>query len=268
MKRLGGVVVLLAVAVTGCSAIWPVPSPTTAYTGAQGETITVDWADYPGQAGVDGEALLGHADQSTLEPKVRALLRELQAAVADASGLELNPVSPEQEWFSDENWYLHEDNGYGGESLLVTLSCCDLATDAAPEPHKWQSVFDAVSEVTVTAGLGPIVRKQYSAEMEADPTWRQDYLDTACNLDGGECWMWSGSTYNGVHRVDFSIQDASLDPARAGSDGAANPDSWVDYIHISYGAIVVRSGKSAEYERAIQPFVGLEQPAATTRSSD
>ena len=255
---------LLTASLAGCSILGSNPSPKTTYTDAQGESATVDWADYPAQAGVDGEVLLGRADQSQLEPEARALIRDLRAAIAEASGRAMVSVEPERSWFNDENWYPQEGNGYGGESLLITVNCCELATRGVPALAQWQSILDAASAVTVAAGLGPLVLQQDSAAMKADSAWSKEYHDRYCNLDGGGCWLWSAWVFDGSQWVDFTIQNAELDPTGDAKTWPENADGRLASIRISYGATVVRSGKSDEFARAIQPFLGLELPASTT----
>lgn len=264
MKRRVGVILLAAVALTGCSAFGVAPSPTTTYTDAQGEEITVDWADYPASAGQDGEALLGRPDQMALEPEARALIGNLQAAITAASGLEMTSPKPVDDWFSNEHWFPQQGNGYGGESMLITVNCCELATDGVSPPSQWQAILDAASEVTRAAGLGPLVLEQDSAHMTIDPNWQKEYRDRYCNRDGGECWLWNARVHDGVQWVDFVIQDAALDPTGAAATWAENADGRLDSIRLSYGATVVRSGKSEEYARAIEPFLGLTLPASTT----
>lgn len=264
MTRLVGVFLVVAGLLTGCSVFGAAPSPTTTYTDTQGQQITVDWVDYPADAGVDGEVLLGRADQTGLEPEARELVGDLRAAITDASGLAMASTEAEREWFKSENWFPSGGNGYGGESLLITLNCCDLTTNAAPGRAQWQSVLDAASEVTVAAGLGPLVLEQDSPAMRADPEWSQSYLDQYCNLEGGECWVWRASVYDGVQWVSFTIENVALDPTGVAATEAEKFDRPLDSIMFSYGATVVRSGKSDEYARAIQPFLGLVQPASTT----
>ena len=264
MKRQVGVVLLVAVALTGCSAFGVAPSPTTTYTDAQGEEITVDWADYPASAGQDGEALVGRSDQTALEPEARVLIANLQAAIEDASGLEMTAAKSEDVWFSDEHWFPQPGNGYGGESMLITVNCCELATDGVPGPSQWQAVLDAASEVTRAAGLGPLVLEQDAKSMNIDPNGQKDYRDRYCNLEGGECWLWNARVHDGVQWVDFAIQDAALDPTGTAATWTENADGQLDNIRLSYGATVVRSGKSEEYARAIEPFLGLTLPASTT----
>lgn len=148
--------------------------------------------------------------------------------------------------------------------MLITVNCCESATDGVPRPAQWQTVLDAASEVTVAAGLGPLVLEQDSEEMNIDTDWQKEYRDRYCTREGGECWLWNARVYDGMQWVDFAIQDALLDPTGAAATWAENADGQYDNIRVSYGATVVRSGKSEEYARAIEPFLGLTLPAATT----
>ena len=264
MRRLLGVILLAAVTLTGCSAFGDGPPPTTTYTDAQGESITVDWVDYPAHAGMGGEVLLGYADQTDIESEARTLIRDLQAAVTGASGVEMHSMEPERDWFGDENWFAQIGNGYGGESLLITVNCCELTSDGAPDMTQWQSVLDAASEVTIAAGLEPLVLEQDSTQVKADPSWEKEYRDQYCNLEGDECWRWSAHVYDGVQWIDFTIQDAALDPTGEAATWGENADGSLDSIRISYGATVVRAGKSDEYAVAMQPFLGLKVPDSTT----
>ncbi|WP_111719258.1 hypothetical protein [Homoserinimonas sp. OAct 916] len=56
----------------------------------------------------------------------------------------------------------------------------------------------------------------------------------------------------------------NLDPTGEAATWDENADGRLDNISISYGATVLRSGKSDEHARTIQPFLGRERPASTT----
>ena len=264
MKRHVGVILVSVLALTGCSWFGTAPSPTSTYTDARGESVTVDWVDYPAYAGYDGEALLGSVDQTDIEPAARELIRDVQAAITGASGRQMTSVQSEGDWFSDENWFVHDDNGYGGESLLVTVNCCELSTASVPDPEQWQSVLDAASDVTVAAGLGPLALHQYGQEPGSDAADSKEYRDRFCTLADGGCWFWSAKAFDGVQWVDVFIEDATLDPTGEAATWAEYDDGQHARIWVSYGATVVRSGQADEYARAIQPFLGLETPESTT----
>ena len=234
---------------TGCSALAASPSPTTSYTDDSGKTVTVDWADYPAHAGQDGEALLEYPDQAELEPAARELMNQLRTAIAYSSGFELKPAQPQDEWFSDDSWHPQVGNGYGGDSLLTTVNCCELTSDGIPDPDQWQMVLDAASEITRDAGLGRFVRDESLEE---------------CAGTDEQCWVWSATATDGVQWVYLSIQDRSLDPTGDASREADKFNWPLTSIGISYGATIVKAGSIDDYRAAMRPFLGLERPDATT----
>lgn len=255
---------LLAALMTGCGVLWSVPSPTSTYTDESGATVTVDWKDYPAQEGIEGADLVGAPDQAQLEAPARELVQELRDAIEDSSGLVLVPAEPEAGWFGADDWFEEEGNGYGGESLLVSVNCCTLRSDRAPDPARWRAVLDAASKVTEEAGLSTLQLEHESEQMAADPAWEKEHREQFCNLPDGSCWYWAATAYDGSQWVSFTVQDASLDPTGDGVRDAAEYDEPPAYVAIDYGATVVQAGRSAEYERALAPFAGLDQPAATS----
>lgn len=166
------------------------PSPTSTYAGADGETVTVDWADYPGEAGVDADAVRAAPDQDELEPVARELIERVRAAIEAEGSVVMAPVEREGTWFDDDNWFAADGNGYGGESMYVTLNCCDLESESVPAPDAWRGVLDAASAVTEEFGLGPLVLDHESDAMTADADWAADYAEQYCNLPGRGCWAW------------------------------------------------------------------------------
>lgn len=257
-------VIALGVLLAGCAVFGQAPSPKSTYTDETGATVTVDWKDYPAEAGMDGEELVGKPDQTQLEAPARDFLQRLRAAIEESSGLVLTPVEPMASWFGDENWFEQGGNGYGGGSLLVTVNCCRLEADEAPDPSRWRAVLEAASKVTEEAGLGELRLEHESDQMGADPAWEKEYREQFCNLPDGSCWLWSAMVYDGYQWIDFTIHDATLDPTGDARRWVADVDLPVAYVAIEYGATVVQAGKAAEYERALAPFAGLDPPPATT----
>jgi hypothetical protein len=241
------VLLVVAALLTGCSA-WSA-SPTSSYTDSSGETVTVDWADYPAQAGQDGEALLEYPDQAELEPGARQLMDALRVTISDASGADLNAAEAESAWFGDENWYPQEGNGYGGDSLLTTINCCELRSDSIADASQWQTVLDAASETAKDAGLGPFVR---------------DVLPEYCVGRQDQCWFQSATATDGVQWVYLTMEDRTLDASGDASREADRLDLPLAGIAIGYGATVVQAGRAGEYRNSIQPFTGLDRPVAST----
>lgn len=240
----------MMLSLAGCAGLLDKPSPRSSTVNAEGEPVVVDWVDYPAEAGNDGDLLLAAPGQDRIEAPTRALMGRLRDAIERASGLTMTPLSDESSWFADENWFTHSGNGYGGESMLVTVNCCALSTDDAPDPRQWAAVSAAVSAVTRAAGLGALT-----------PTPLED---TYCNLPDGSCWLWAADVFDGYQWITLSIQDARLDPtgdALREAEAAGRPAAS---IGVDYGATTVRSGMAAEYAAAIAPFAGLTRPAPTS----
>lgn len=224
----------------------------------------MDWADYPASAGIDGAELLGRPDQEDMEGPARELMLTLRSTIENVSGLRLVPTESPSKWFSKNDWFVEEGNGYGGESMLVTVNCCSMQSDAAPDPLRWRAVLDAASEVTRAAGLGPLTLTHESKALAADPAWEREYRDQYCNMPNGECWMWSADVFDGSQWVFITIQDGALDPTGRAVRDATGRDGPVAFIALDYGATVVKAGMSQQFADALAPFAGLERPAAST----
>ncbi|MGV8895125.1 MAG: hypothetical protein ACOH10_11105 [Rhodoglobus sp.] len=249
MRKGVGTLAVAVLMLTGCSALGFEPSPKTTYTNESGTEVTVEWVDYPAYEGIDGEKLVGYPDQTELEPVARDLVSNLSVAITDASGLILTSSEADARWFDDENWHPQGGNGYGGSSMLTTVNCCDFSSDGAPEKGEWQVVFDAANQSVQDSGLGEFV-------LDDPLEW--------CGATAETCWRWSGFATDGVQWVSLMIQDGALDPTGAAAREAEKFDWPVASIQFGYGATVVPSERSDEYARALDPFIGLKQPRATT----
>lgn len=239
---------------TGC--IGQAPSPSSTYTDESGQTVVADWMDYPAHAGTDGDVLLDAPDQTQLEQPARELIEQIRTAVEKESGIALSPSEPEQSWFDADDWHPHTGNGYGGDSMLITVNCCELQSDDVPPRARWGDLIVAANRAAVDAGLGSFVLDRDAMGSE--------YRDKYCNRPGGECWSVSATVYDGYQWVYLTIQDASLDPSGNAAKEAEDVGWPTASIAIGYGATVVRAGESAAYAQAMEPFLGLERPDGTT----
>lgn len=252
MKSVPRVALVLAALtlLTGCAAFGQTPSPTTTHTNAAGEQVVAEWMNYPAHAGQDGEALIGYPDQVELQPVATRITKDIAEAITDESGIALVPATPESTWFADDNWHAQVGNGYGGESMLITVNCCELASEGTPDRAKWQSVLDAASRAAERAGLGPFVVDEQS--------------ESCGKADRESCWILAATASDGVQWVWFTIQDRALDRSGDAEREAEKFDWPMATIAISYGATVVQAGKQDKFARAMQDFVGLDRPAGTT----
>lgn len=259
-----GLLVGLAFAVLVVQVLIPTPSPKSTVPGPSGSPVVLDWKDYPAREGIDGEDLLGAPDRAQLETPARALMADLVTALARVSDSRVVSVEPQAGWFKDDNWFKDDGNGYGGQSMLVSLNCCEVETTHVPDRSRWRAVVDALSDVTADAGMGRITADYDSRGRSTDPELAEEYLKQYCNLPGGACWVWSGSLYDGYQWVDLTIQDGTLDPTGTAARDARTEKQPVAFISIDYGATVVQTGRKRAYERALAPFRGLTRPAATS----
>ncbi|WP_157157120.1 hypothetical protein [Diaminobutyricimonas sp. LJ205] len=118
---------LAVMALTSCAA-----SPKTTYVTDAGETVTVDWADYPGQSNIDSAQVLAAPATEDVEEASLQLLAEIETALTEEFGLEWEVGPP-----SEATWWEHDDNGYGGDSLYVGyLSLMRQSTPCHPATRR------------------------------------------------------------------------------------------------------------------------------------
>lgn len=242
---------LLAVVTVGCSV-----SPTSTVTRDDGSTVTVSWADYPGSADNDTEAVLAAPHQDEVEPLVDALFVEIQDVLD--SGFELA-------WSTtgDEGWYPTIGNGYGGESMLTTYNSQSLETDSVPgSAADWQVIVDRISEVTERHGLGPITLDHDAVSPSEDPeVWRSDFTDRFGTDDPDEFWMWNGSALGDSQWLWVTIIDVDRDPTGKAAEEYDGDTGRM--IGLFYGATTIQDGQRDAFMRSLQPFDGLEKPPAS-----
>ncbi|MBW9119330.1 hypothetical protein JNB63_04425 [Microbacterium trichothecenolyticum] len=242
------VLVLASAFLAGCAVLGEKPAPVTSATSPSGEVVTTDWSDFPAHAGVDGEPLLEYPDQAELPDRAREIIAGISRAIESESGLTLTPLQPEAEWFDDTRWHAQSGNGYGGQSMLTTVNCCELQSESAPDPRTWHAVLGAASDAAIEVGLDGFVLDEHTSD---------------CNGDE-DCWLWSATATDGVQWVYLTIQDGSRDPGGEAARDAKEFGWPLASIAIGYGATVIESGRREEYVEAMQPFIGQNRPPATT----
>ena len=236
---------------TSCAA-----SPTTTFLSDTGRAVTVDWADYPGRAGIDtSEALL--APTADAIPAVSAaLVGEIEQRLTQEFGLTWQNGPTGQ---PDEGaFYPESGNGYGGETLLVTFNSGERQSDGIPSSGQdWRRIVAIISGVTADAGLGDFEVDNLKPERAADITERFG------SLEPDEQWLWFGTAYGASQWISASLVDVDRDAS--GEAATDHPDGWnPQSITLSYGATTVRAEDHAAFQKRMAPFAGLDMPAATT----
>jgi hypothetical protein len=169
---LGLTAVVVAVALTACT-----PSPKTTYVDAGGQSVTLDWADYPGQAGVDaGEVVLAPSAEE-VRARSALILGEIEQRVSSEFGLNWENGTTGTEERDEPRYggsiYPNGGNGYGGESLYVTYNSISRETLSIPQSvDDWNRIQDIINDVARAHGLG---------EFASDGLV--------------EHWRWSGTAY-------------------------------------------------------------------------
>lgn len=172
----------------------------------------------------------------------------IAGAIESSSSVPLLPLDPETEWFSDDRWHPQMGNGYGGESMLTTINCCELQSNTVPDRDEWQRVIDAASSEVAARGLGGFVFDQHTSD---------------CNGEDG-CWRWAATATDGVQWVYMTIQDTDRDPTGEAARDAEKFGWPAASISIGYGATVVKADSHDAFVEAMQPFIGQSRPPATT----
>jgi hypothetical protein len=248
----GGVLIavgVLAVAtLSGC-----VASPKTTYTTESGETVTVDWANYPGHADIDAEAILAAPSAEELDAYAVDLLGAIEEQLTAQFDLR---------WEDDPGFgplvTPFDENGYGGGSLYAGYdSVMRLSTTVPNDPQDWYRLVDIVSAVAKSYGLGDVVIDNFNPEMP------EEHAEAFGTADPDEQWNWQGGArseheflYVGITDVR---RDASGEAARQGGRGVMRPQ----FIAISYSAAALPDAHREEFIERLRPFRGLERPDAT-----
>ncbi|PPK98335.1 hypothetical protein CLV92_10130 [Kineococcus xinjiangensis] len=242
-----------AALLTGCTT-----SPTTTYTDAAGREVTVDWADYPGHAGLDADDALAAPPQEEAERVADALLADLQAALAERHGLELAPHG------DDAGWFPSGGNGYGGSSAYVTYNSAQRRTGDLPDdPRVWRGVVETVSEITREHGLGPVLldHEQTGHAWQQDERRERERSSGTTDPDG--FWAWDGVARDGAQWLSLDLTDVTrhVDPRRV--EDRRELGLPLRSVVLFYGVTTIADEHRDTFRQRLEPFRGLERPAAT-----
>ena len=245
---------IAAIAVlTGCAA-----APTTTITDADGSTVIVDWADYPGHAGIDAAQLVNAPPEQEVEAVSSALLDAIGAQLSDRFGVTFTVEG-------DDIWTASQGNGYGGESLLTSYNSAARETSTIPSaPDDWRAIVAIVTEEAIRAGLGPVVLDHESESYLRDESWQKDTRERFGTDDPDQFWSWSGFAYGDSQWLSISLSDARRDASGEAVREAKKFDSQGQSISVFYGATTVQADSRIEFAEKIKPFIGLTPPPSTT----
>ncbi|MGO3247857.1 MAG: hypothetical protein ACTIK9_01265 [Agrococcus casei] len=211
------------------------PSPTTTSTDAEGNTVTVDWVDYPASAGIPASDVLMLPAAEEVEARAGQLIVEVQDTLETEYGI--------SEWTveSESGWYPEEGNGYGGKSLLTTYNSAIHEVNVEIPVEQWDAVIDTVRQIA----------ERYEITDQARDTYFEEYPE----------WMRVGSFHRGAEFFDVTIQDDTLNPDYQAGE---SDDELVAGVSLFYGITTISETDRAEFIRRATPFEGIKMPEATT----
>jgi len=236
---------VVALSVGGCGA------PTTTYSTATGDHVTVEWKNYPGHAVVQEVEPTAIPERADIETAWTELNTGIEADLSARFGYE---------WHVEGGtfWSAFGGNGYGGDSMYTSYTSAIHTADGAPQTVEgWYEVLDMVSEHTRRLGIGAL---QLDYENESGDV-RAATVEHNGTDDPEKFWMWWASAAGPSHSVHLNLVDVDRDLTGKAAE------SWGDHhrsIAITYIGTTVADHSRAAYADALRPFSGLERPERST----
>ncbi|TFD78254.1 hypothetical protein [Cryobacterium fucosi] len=244
----------IAIMLTSCAS-----SPKTTYRADSGEAVTVDWAAYPGHAGMDaGDVLRAPPAEETRAVSAR-ILGEIEARLSDEFALAWED-GPTDGHVGEGEFYPQEGNGYGGRSLYVTFNSAARESLSIPSrAEDWNRIVEIITDVTQAHGLGSLKLDSLDSERAAENAERSG------SENPDEQWQWFGTANGDSQWVAVSLINIDRDESGKAAGEIGVETGWnARSINISYGATTVGIGDRDAFLKRIEPYEGLTRPDATT----
>ena len=247
----GGAVIGLSAVVAAVAVLSPEPPPTTTYEGADGESVTVSWEDYPANSGYAADEILAAPAEGEVVDRWDAMKLEIEERLV-AWDLDFAPAL-------DDGWFPQSGNGYGGASSLVTYNSEEQLSTGIPPREDWPEIVAIIDGVLAEHGIDPIELDADDPQELGPDSW---LLEQYGSTDPDEWSVWNGTAYSNAEWFSLTIRDDDLFPGEV----APEPDEergehWVSF---SYGATTVPDAEREAFERRVEPFRGLDLPQSTS----
>lgn len=230
---------LLGTVLTGCA--WLVPSPKTTYSNEQGETVTVDWRDFPGMGGTEAQAVLDGPTVEEGEARSDLVLAAVSAAIGEHLG-HSDWNTDRSEKYGPATWSQNMENGYGGRSMLQLYNSHTWELEIQVPFDEWDALFDVAA--TAASGLGLTDSFEYPLEHPADARAAR--------------WMRDVTYSYGTEFLSVAVTDASLDEEALRD--AKKFGYAIASVSLMFGTSAIAEAERAEFGRRAAPFDGLEHP--------
>lgn len=239
--RAGAAVLVLAALLSGCS--WLLPSPKTSYVNEQGDTVTVDWRDFPGMGGTEVQAVLDGPTVEEGEARSTVVLQAVSAAISEHLGRD-NWTTERSEELGPATWSQME-NGYGGKSMLQIYNSHSWELEIRIPIEEWDALFDVAG--AAASDLGLIDRYEFGSKSPAE-RWADRWAQ--------EITYSHGTEFLSVVVSDASLDEEALRDAKEFGHATAS-------VTLMFGLSAISNGDRAEFERRAEPFADLAHPELT-----
>lgn len=233
-------------------------APTTTYTNADGQEVTVSWRDYPAHGYSNPEEILLAPSQEDTEAISGAILEEIKAAITADFGTS---------WTAEgtAEWFPRGGNGYGGDDMTVTYNSVRWNSDSAPvATADWERILRIVDGVTAKHGLGTVKLSPDSSTIEDDPAWRKELIDKYGTADIDKLYWWSGSAYANSQWLSFSITNVDRDGTGQAAKEYESTPALARSISLDYGVTTLAEADVPAFKESLAPFAGLTRPVPSS----
>lgn len=234
------------------------PLPSTTYTNASGQEVTVNWRDFPGPAGVDPNGILAAPVKEDAEAVSAELLLDIKTALSQEFGVVW-------ESWGDASWHTPSGNGFGGKTKSTTYNSVRWFSNTAPAATAdWDRIVEIIDGFTQAQGLGKVMLEHNRGYYRQIPSSDKDLLERFGTTDPREAYVWFGTAYGASQWLSVEIHHAGRDPRGKAAAEYRELKQPAASISLDYGVTTLARDDVAAFKKALEPFTGLEQPAATT----
>ncbi|MHA7304458.1 hypothetical protein ACX80E_04305 [Arthrobacter sp. TMN-49] len=232
--------------------------PTTTYPNGAGQDVTVNWRDYPLSAGSLPDDLALTPVSEDAEAISAGLLGEIKTALTAEYGMAWESAG-------EAGWFPTTGNGYGGETMTTSYNSHEWRSTTLPAATtEWKKIMGTISGLTAARGLGPVKLTQDSGFFNNDPAWQKKLVEKYGTADPQQLYWWNGTAYSGSQWLAVTMVNVDRDTTGRAATEYQELKLPARSISISYGVATVARDDLPALKQALEPFMGLTPPEATT----
>lgn len=192
-------------------------------------TDALDWSGYPAAAGIAVDDALANPGEGDIAAHGEEVLQSMMTELQEEFGV--------SGWaaHTDESFSPYGDNGFGGESMLLTYSAPIWQSETPVPSGDWDDLLAVATEVAARHEMTPI-----------DDGSTSEWMSQLTLTDG--------TSYLDVLVVDLTEADYQREEAEAGGEPTQG-------VSLTFGAVVIPDDERDAFAKAAQPFIGEPLPA-------